>query len=148
MSPTPPTLLPASGVQGASDCLLPKFGSSQDWWSRSTRQLPVICNDGGPAQYHCYLFGNGVVRTGQQFPLNIETERNIASLAGRLCRNLFEPYARYGHLWTSNYDGPTNEQLRDPSNWSLAYCDPRLIPLVDLIVNVDVACLPTTATCG
>ena len=43
-------------------------------------QLPVICNDGGPAQYHCYLFGNGVVRTGQQFPLNIETERNIASL--------------------------------------------------------------------
>ena len=34
-----------------------------------------------------------------------------------------------GTSWTSNYDGPTNEQLRDPSNWSLAYCDPRLIPL-------------------
>ena len=45
-----------------------------------------------------------------------------------------------GTSWTSNYDGPTNEQLRDPSNWSLAYCDPRLIPLVDLIVNVDVGC--------
>ena len=39
-------------------------------------QLPVICNDNGPAQYHCYPFGNGVVRTGQQFPLNIETEEH------------------------------------------------------------------------
>ena len=24
-----------------------------------------------------------------------------------------------GTSWTSNYDGPTNEQLRDPSNWSI-----------------------------
>ena len=53
-----------------------------------------------------------------------------------------------GTSWTSNYDGPTNEQLRDPANCDLAYCDPRLIPLVELRVNVDVACLPTTATCG
>ena len=66
-------------------------------------QLPVICNPDGPAQYHCYLFGNGVVRTGQQFPLNIETERNIASLqdvfaARRLCCHLQQPDARHGHL--------------------------------------------------
>ena len=61
-------------------------------------QLPVICNDGGPAQYHCYLFGNGVVRTGQQFPLNIETERNIASLQGRVCCDLQQPDARSRHL--------------------------------------------------
>ena len=111
-------------------------------------QLPVICNDGGPSQYHCYLFGNGVVRTGQQFPLNIETERNIASLQDVFAVTYSNLMHVMGTSWTSNYDGPTNEQLRDPSNWSLAYCDPRLIPLVDLIVNVDVACLPTTATCG
>ena len=111
-------------------------------------QLPVICNDGGPAQYHCYLFGNGVVRTGQQFPLKIETERNIASLQDVFAVTYSNLMHVLGTSWTSTYDGPTNEQLRDPSNWSLAYCDPRLIPLVDLIVNVDVACLPTTATCG
>ena len=111
-------------------------------------QLPVICNPDGPAQYHSYLFGNGVVRTGQQFPLNIETERNIASLQDVFAVTYSNLMHVMGTSWTSVYDGPTNEQLRDPSNWSLAYCDPRLIPLVDLIVNVDVACLPTTATCG
>jgi hypothetical protein len=111
-------------------------------------QLPVICNDGGPSQYHCYLFGNGVVRTGQQFPLNIESERNIASLQDVFAVTYSNLMHVMGTSWTSNYDGPTNEQLRDPSNWSLAYCDPRLIPLVDLIVNIDVACLPTSATCA
>ena len=83
-------------------------------------QLPVICNDGGPAQYHCYLFGNGVVRTGQQFPLNIETERNIASLQDVFAVTYSNLMHVLGTSWTSNYDGPTNEQLRDPSNWSLA----------------------------
>ena len=110
--------------------------------------LPVICNPDGPSQYHCYLFGNGVVRTGQQFPLNIESERNIASLQDVFAVTYSNLMHCMGTSWVSNYDGPTNEQLRDPSNWALAYCDPRLIPLVDLIVNVDVACLPTTATCG
>ena len=111
-------------------------------------QLPVICNENGPAQYHCYLFGNGVVRTGQQFPLNIETERNIASLQDVFAVTYSNLMHVLGTSWTSVHDGPTNEMLRDPSNWSLAYCEPRLIPLLDLIVNVDVACLPTTATCG
>ena len=111
-------------------------------------QLPVICNEDGPAQYHCYIFGNGVVRTGQQFPLNIETERNIASLQDVFAVTYSNLMHVLGTSWTSVHDGPTNEMLRDPSNWSLAYCEPRLIPLLDLIVNVDVACLPTTATCG
>ena len=60
-------------------------------------QLPVICNDGGPAQYHCYLFGNGVMRTGQQFPLNIETEEYRLA-ARRLCGDLFQHHALHGHL--------------------------------------------------
>ena len=111
-------------------------------------QLPVICNTGGPSQYHCYMFGNGVVRTGAQFPLKIETERNIASLQDVFAVTYSNLMHVMGTSWTSVYDGPTNEQLRDPGNWSLAFCDPRLIPLVDLIVNVDVACLPTSATCA
>ena len=111
-------------------------------------QLPVICNDGGPAQYHCFLFGNGVVKTGQQFPLLIEQERNIASLQDVFAVTYSNLMHVPGTSWSSVYDGPTNEQLRDPSNWELAYCDHRLVPLVDLIVNVDVACLPTSATCG
>ena len=110
--------------------------------------LPVICNTGGPAQYHCYMFGNGVVRTGAQFPLKIETERNIASLQDVFAVTYSNLMHVMGTSWTSVYDGPTNEQLRDPANWSLAYCDPRLIPLVDLVVNVDVACLPGRATCA
>ena len=111
-------------------------------------QLPVICNDGGPAQYHCYLFGDGVMLTGEQFPLQIETERNIASLQNAMAVTYSNVMHVAGTSWTSVYDGPTNEQLRDPSNWSLAYCDPRLIPMVELVVNTDVTCLPTTATCA
>ena len=105
-------------------------------------QLPVIDNGAGnPKQYHCYLFGNGVVRTGQQFPLNIETERNIASLQDVFAVTYSNLMHVLGTSWTSVHDGPTNEQLRDGSNWELAYCDPRLIPLVDLIVNLDMPCL-------
>ena len=111
-------------------------------------QLPVICNPGGPAQYHCYMFGDGVVRTGQQFPLLLETERNIASLQNAMAVTYSNCMHVLGTSWQSVHDGPTNEQLRDGSNWSLAYCDPRLIPLIDLVVNVEMECLPTTATCG
>ena len=111
-------------------------------------QLPVVCNDGGPAQYHCYLFGGGVMRTGQQFPMLIETERNIASLQDVFAVTYSDITHVMGTSWAAPYDNPTNEQLRDPSNYQLAYCDPRLIPLVSLVVNTDVTCLPTTATCG
>ena len=76
-------------------------------------QLPVICNDGGPAQYHCFMFGNGVVKTGQQFPLNIETERNIASLQDVFAVTYSNCLHVPGTSWSSVYDGPTNEQLRD-----------------------------------
>jgi hypothetical protein len=110
-------------------------------------QLPVICNENGPAQYYCYLFGDGVMLTGEQFPLQIETERNIASLQNAMAVTYSNVMHVVGTSWNSVHDGPTNEQLRDPSNWSLAYCDPRLIPMVELVVNTDVTCLPTDATC-
>ena len=130
---TQPTLLPASGVPAASVCHPPRSLCSLVcvWWS--TSNCPSSATLTVPAQYHCYLFGNGVVRTGQQFPLNIETERNIASLQDVFAVTYSNLMHVMGTSWTSNYDGPTNEQLRDPSNWSLAYCDSRrLIPLVDI----------------
>jgi hypothetical protein len=111
-------------------------------------QLPVICNDGGPAQYYCYMFSSGVVVTGQQFPMMLETERNIASLQDVFAVTYSNIMHVLGTSWNANFDNPTNEQLRDPANWQLAYCDPRLIPMVELIVNTDVTCLPTSATCA
>ena len=110
-------------------------------------QMPVICNDGGPSQYYCVLFGDGVMLTGEQFPLQIETERNIASLQNAMAVTYSNVLHVAGTSWNSVHDGPTNEQLRDASNWSLAYCDSRLIPMTGLIVNTDVTCLPTRATC-
>ena len=38
--------------------------------------LPVIGTAGENNQYVSYIFGNGVIRTGSQFPINIETERH------------------------------------------------------------------------
>ena len=111
-------------------------------------QMPVICNAGGPPQYYCVLFGNGVIQTGQQFPMMIETERNIASLQDVFAVTYSNILHVLGTSWNANFDGPTNEQLRDANNWELAYCDSRLIPMTGLIVNTDVACLPTSATCA
>ena len=36
-------------------------------------QVPVIGTTGENNQYVSYVFGNGVIRTGSQFPINIET---------------------------------------------------------------------------
>ena len=105
-------------------------------------QLPVVNNGAGNAnQYSCYLFADGVVRTGSQFPLLIETERNIASLQNAFAITYSNIMHVMGTTWGANFDGPTNEQLRDPANWQLAYDEPRLIPLVELVVNTDMPCL-------
>ena len=101
MSPTPLTLLlQLSGVPAASACHRLRFRSVR-WSAGGGRRATArhLQRRTVPAQYHCYLFGNGVVRTGQQFPLNIETERNIASLQDVFARNLFSNlHARHGHL--------------------------------------------------
>ena len=67
-------------------------GCSRRAITRLSATLTVLLNT------HCYLFGNGVVRTGQQFPLNIETERNIASLQDVFAVTYSQPDARDGNL--------------------------------------------------
>ena len=107
-------------------------------------QLPVICNDGGPAQYHCYLFGNGVVRTGQQFPLNIETERNIASLQDVFAVTYSNLMHVLGTSWTSTY-GPTNSNCAIPPTGASPTATPSHPPRRPDRQR-GCACLPTTAT--
>lgn len=98
-------------------------------------QLPVRGAAGDAQQFVCYLFGSGVVRTGSQFPLLIETERNILSLQDTFAVTYNNCMHILGTSWNANFDNPTNAQLADDANWALAYEEPRLIPLVELTVN-------------
>jgi len=40
-----------------------------------------------------------------------------------------------GTSWVSASDNPTNAQLATAANWSVAYSEPRLVPVVQLVVN-------------
>ena len=102
-------------------------------------QVPVVepgsAVTGDAMGYTCYLAGNGVIRTGSQFPLKIESDRNIASLQD----NMAVTYNRADHVLGTSWKGantdPTNADLANKDNWELAYSDRRIIPLVELVVN-------------
>jgi hypothetical protein len=98
-------------------------------------QLPIRGAIGEQQQFVCYLYGSGVVQTGDQFPLKIETERNIASLQDAVAVHYSNCLHVLGTTWNAAFDNPTNAQLADPANWLLAYQEPRLIPLLELTVN-------------
>ena len=98
-------------------------------------QLPVRGATGEEAQFVCYLFGDSVVQTGDQFPLRIETERNIASLQDAVAVHYSNCLHIIGTSWIGGGDNPDNAGLATAGNWSLAYTEPRLIPLVELTVN-------------
>jgi hypothetical protein len=98
-------------------------------------QLPIRGASGEVEQFVCYLFGNGVVQTGDQFPLRIETERNIASLQDAVAVHYSNCLHVLGTSWAAVSDNPTNGELATATNWGLAYQEPRLIPLVELVVN-------------
>ena len=105
-------------------------------------QVPVVqpagAATGDALGYTCYLAGDGVIRTGSQFPLDIETDRNIASRQN----NFTVTYNRGDHVLGTTWnpqagvtDSPTNAQLATAANWGLAYTDTRIIPLVEMVVN-------------
>jgi hypothetical protein len=98
-------------------------------------QMPIVGATGDQEQFVCYLFGNGAVATGNQFPLRIETERNIASLQDAVAVHYSNCMHVPGTTWASATDNPTNADLTTPGNWGLAYSEPRLIPVVQLTVN-------------
>ena len=99
--------------------------------------LPVIGTAGENNQYVSYIFGNGVIRTGSQFPINIETGRNIASLQDSLAVTYSQVHHILGTSWAASKDHPTNADLATGSNWELAFADHRNIHAVRLVTNVN-----------
>ncbi len=97
-------------------------------------QLPIRGTTGEQEQFVCYLFSPNVVRTGQQFGLNIESDRNILALQDTLAVSYSNLMHIIGTSWSAAGDNPSNAALATAGNWSLAY-DPQLVEVVELVVN-------------
>ena len=98
-------------------------------------QLPIRGTSGQHEQFVCYLMGAGVIRTGSQFPLLIETERNILALQNNMAVTYNNIMHVIGTTWSSSSDGPTNAALATASNWGAAFSEKRNIPIVELVGN-------------
>ena len=101
-------------------------------------QVPVVDpasgTTGDAKGYVCYLAAPGVVRTGSQFQISIEQDRDILSLQDVMSVT----YNRIDHVLGTSFGGsphPENSDLADPSNWSLAYASRENVPLLQMIVN-------------
>ena len=100
-------------------------------------QVPTVSDGlttGDAMGYTCYLAAPGVIRTGSQFPLTIKADEDILSLQNVMSVS----YNRLDHVLGTSYGGdmhPTNAQLADSSNWTLAYSQPQNVALVEMIVN-------------
>lgn len=98
-------------------------------------QCPIIGTSGQQRQFVCYLCGEGVMREGDQIPMEIEPTRNAPSKQSGIVIDYHHVQHMPGTSWNANFDNPTNAQLVNGANFSLAWSDPRLIPAVRLIVN-------------
>ena len=98
-------------------------------------QCPVIGTSGQQRQFVCYLCGSGVMREGDQVPMEIEYGRNALSKQDAIVVDYHHVQHVPGTSWNANFDNPSNAQIATGSNFSLAYQDPRLIPAVRLVVN-------------
>ena len=98
-------------------------------------QLPIRGTSGEQEQFVCYLAGNGALMTGSQFPLSTEVGRNILSFQDEMAVKWSNIYHVNGVSWSASSDNPEDSDLATPGNWSLAFEEPKLIPLVELTVN-------------
>jgi len=99
-------------------------------------QCPIIAGTPTHAlKYVCYLCGPGVMQEGDQTPIEIETFRNPLSKQDGLVLDYHHVQHVPGTSWDESFDNPTNVQLATGANFALAYEEPRLIPLVRLVVN-------------
>ena len=101
-------------------------------------QVPTVSPDSGTSGdamgYVSYLAAPGVIRTGSQFGLQIEQDRDILSLQDVMSVT----YNRIDHVLGTSYSGdmhPENTDLADPSNWTLAYTSRENVPLIQMITN-------------
>jgi hypothetical protein len=97
--------------------------------------LPIVGASGENQQFVCYLFGTGAVKTGSQFGMEIETERNILSRQNIMTVTYNNCMHIPGVSWSSGVTDPTNAQLATAGNWGFVYDDLRTIPVVQLTVN-------------
>ena len=97
--------------------------------------LPIVGTTGENQQFVCYLFGSGAVKTGSQFGMQIETERNILSRQNIMTVT----YNSCMHIPGISYAGattdPENSDLANSANWSFVYDDLRTVPVVALTVS-------------
>ena len=98
-------------------------------------QMPIRGTTGQSEQFVCYIGASGSMVTGQQFPLQIEAERNLPSLQNVMAVHYSHVCHVPGTSWSAVSDNPTNADLATAGNWALTYTEPRLIPLVELTVN-------------
>ena len=103
--------------------------------------------DGTPgsadAVYTSYLFAPGVVRTGSQYPLNIQADRNKLSLQDIIIYNYSNCLHVLGTSWGNQDDNPLNNDPggdgpREPTSlmlpgWSCVYTGPNAQKKVPLI---------------
>ena len=101
-------------------------------------QVPLVTPTGGTTGdamgYTCYLAAPGVIRTGSQFPLTIEQDRDILSLQDVMSIR----YNRIDHVLGTSWVGtmhPENAELADSSNWELAFSSRENVPLIQMVVN-------------
>jgi hypothetical protein len=102
-----------AGLRVVVDSLLPTSGS------------------GSSTVYTSYLFGNGVVKEGQQAAMSLAADRNILSMQDVMAVSYHYGFHVQGTSWSANTDNPTNSVLATSTNWALNY-DPKLIALAGL----------------
>ena len=98
-------------------------------------QVPKTATSGQTPIFTCYLASQGVMRTGSQFPLTIETARSIDTWTNQIAMKYNTIHHVVGTSWVgSTNTGLSNADLATAGNWDLAFSESRLIPLVELQV--------------
>ena len=104
-------------------------------------QVPKTATSSKTPIFTCYLASNGVIKTGSQFPLTIETARSIDTWTTQMAIKYNTIHHVLGTTWTGtsgialSKSGLSNTALATAGNWDLAFSDSRLIPLVQIDVN-------------
>ena len=98
-------------------------------------QVPKTATSAQTPIFTCYLASQGVMRTGSQFPLTIETARSIDTWTNQIAMKYNTIHHVVGTSWVgSTNTGLSNADLATAGNWDLAFSESRLIPLVELQV--------------
>ena len=98
-------------------------------------QVPKTATSAQTPIFTCYLASQGVMRTGSQFPLTIETARSIDTWTNQIAMKYNTIHHVVGTSWVgATNTGLSNAALATADNWDLAFSESRLIPLVELQV--------------